>query len=183
MRYDAQPIGSKAKISGTSRVHDWTMESIVIEGFLEADTNFPESALTDANAAKPKVEAFMPVRSLKSYAKRMDEVMQEQMEETKYKRIEYRLIELKPKSAPGSTGALQFEAIGALTIKGTTRTNTMPVTLEKRDGKLKITGSTPLKMTDFGVKPPEIEIPILGKITTGDDIKVSIEWLTALKAE
>ena len=125
----------------------------------------------------------MPVRSFKSYSKRMDEVMQEQMDEPKHKRIEYKLIELKSKSAPGSTGALQFEAIGALTVKGTTRTNTMPVTIERRDGKIKVTGSTPLKMTDFGVKPPEITIPILGKITTGDEIKVSIEWLTAARAQ
>jgi len=183
MRYNAQPIGSKARIAGTSSVHDWTMESIVIGGFMEVDSKFPESALTDPNAARPKVEAFMPVRSFKSYSKRMDEVMQEQMEEPKHKRIEYRLIGLKPKSAPDSTGALQFEAIGALTIKGTTRTNTMPVTIERRDGKIKVTGSTPLKMTDFGVKPPEITIPVLGKITTGDEIKISIEWITAPKAQ
>jgi len=59
----------------------------------------------------------------------------------------------------------------------------MPVTIERRDGKIKVTGSTPLKMTDFGVKPPEITIPVLGKITTGDEIKISIEWITAPKAQ
>jgi len=183
VRYDAQPVGSKAKIAGTSSVHDWTMESVVVGGFIEADAKFPESALNDGNAAKPKVEAFMPVRSFKSYSKRMDEVMQEQMDEPKHKRIEYKLIELKPKSASGSTGAFQFEAIGALTIKGTTRTTTMPVTIEKQDGRIKVTGSAPLKMTDFGVQPPKITIPILGSITTGDEITITIEWLTAAKAQ
>ena len=183
VRYDAQPTGSKVKIAGTSSVHDWTMESVVVGGFIEADAKFPESVLNDLNAAKPRVETFMPVRSFKSYSKRMDEVMQEQMDEPKHKRIEYKLIELKPKSASGSTGTFQFEAIGALTVKGTTRTNSMPVTIERRDGKIKVTGSTPLKMTDFGVKPPEITIPLLGKITTGDEIKISIEWLTAPKTQ
>jgi len=183
VRYDAQPMGSKAKIAGTSSVHDWTMESVVIGGFIEADARFPESALNDPNAAKLRVEAFMPVRSFKSYSKRMDEVMQEQMDEPKHKRIEYKLIELKPKSASGSTGAFQFEAFGALTVKGSTRTNTMLVTIEKKDGKIKVTGSTQLKMTDFGVQPPKITIPILGSITTGDEIKISIEWLTAPKAQ
>lgn len=182
-RYDAQPAGSKAKIAGTSSVHDWTMESIVIGGFMEVDADFPASAFTNANAARPKAESFMPVRSFKSYAKRMDEVMQEQMDEPKHKRIEYKLIELKPKSASGSTGAFQFEAVGALTVKGMTRTNTMPVTIEKKDGKIKVTATTPLKMTDFGVKPPELTIPILGSITTGDEIKVSIEWQTAAKVQ
>jgi hypothetical protein len=181
IRYDAQPTGSKAKIAGTSSVHDWTMECLVLGGFIEADAQFPESALNDPNAAKPRVEAFLPVRAFKSYSKRMDEVMQEQMDEPKHKRIEYKLIELKPKSPPGSMGTLQFEAIGSLTVKGTTRTNTMPVTIEKQDGKLKVSGSTPLKMTDFGVQPPKITIPLIGTITTGDEIQVSLEWQTAAK--
>ena len=183
VRYDAQPVGSKTKIEGTSTIHDWTMESAVIGGFMEVDAKFPESALTDANAAKPKVEVFMPVRSFKSYAKKMDEVMQEHMNEPKYKKIEYKLIELKPKSAAGATGALQFEAVGAITVNGTTRTNTMPVTIEKKDGKLKITGSAPLKITSFGVKPPAPSIAGVSLIKTGDDIKVSFEWLTAPKAQ
>lgn len=179
VRYDAQPTGSKAKIEGTSTIHDWTMESSVIGGFMEVDANFPASALTDPNAARPKVEVFLPVRAFKSYAKKMDEVMQEHMEEPKFKRIEYKLIELKPKSAPGTTGPLQFEAVGLLTIHGVTRTNTMPVTIEKLDGKIKVTGKTPLKMTDFGVKPPAPTILGMSPIKTGDDITVSFEWLTA----
>jgi len=181
VRYDAQPVGSKCKMEGTSTIHDWNMESAVVGGFMEVDPNFPESALTDPAAAKPKVEAFMPVRSFKSYNKRMDEVMQETMNEPKHKKIEYKLIELKPKSKPGSTGALQFDAVGALTINGVTKTNSMPVTIEKKDGKIKVTGNTPLKMTDFGVKPPAPTIG-LGLIKTGDEIKIGIEWLTAPKA-
>lgn len=181
VRYDAQPTGSKAKIEGTSTIHDWTMESAVIGGFMEVDPKFPESALTDPAAAKPKVEAFMPVRSFKSYAKKMDEVMQEHMNEPKHKRIEYKLIELKPKSAAGATGALEFDAVGTLTINGTTRTNTMPVKIEKKDGKIKVIGNTPLKMTDFGVKPPAPSILGMSVIKTGDDIKVSVEWVVAPK--
>lgn len=182
VRYDAQPVGSKAKMEGTSTIHDWTMESSVIGGFMEVDAKFPESALTDLAAAKPNVQAFMPVRSFKSYNKRMDEVMQETMNEPKHKKIEYRLLELKPKSSAGATGALQFDATGTLTINGATKTNTMPVTIEKKDGKIKVTGSASLKMTDFGVKPPAPSIG-LGLIKTGDDIKVTIEWLTAPKAQ
>jgi polyisoprenoid-binding protein YceI len=183
VRYDAQPVGSKATIEGTSSIHDWHMDSAVIGGFMEVDAKFPESALTDAAAARPKVEVFMPVRSFKSYAKRMDEVMQEQMNEPKHKRIEYKLTELKAKSAAGATGALQFDAVGVLTINGVSKTNTMPVTIEKKDGKLKVIGSTPLKMSDFKVVPPKLTIPLLGSITTGDDIKVSFEWLTASKTQ
>jgi len=183
VRYDAQPTGSSTKIEGTSTIHDWSMESKVLGGFMEADANFPESALTDANAAKPKVEVFMPVRSFKSYAKKMDEVMQEHMNETKYKRIEYKLTELKPKSAAGSTGALQFEAIGVLTVAGTNKSIAMPVTIEKKDGKMKVSGKAALKMTDFGVKPPAPTILGVPTIKTGDDITIAFEWLSAPKAQ
>ncbi|MCL4787144.1 MAG: YceI family protein [Verrucomicrobia bacterium] len=182
IRYDALPTGSKTKIEGTSTLKDWSMESIIIGGFIEADAGFPESALTNPEAAKPKVEVFMPVRSFKSYAKKMDEVMQEHMNEAKFKRIEYKLTELKPKSPAGSTGALQFEAVGSLTISGTTKDHTMPVTIQKTDGKMKVTGKTTLKMTDFGVKPPAPTILGMPTIKAGDEITITFEWLSAAKA-
>ena len=85
--------------------------------------------------------------------------------------------------AAGSTGALQFEAVGALTIKGTTKTHTMPVTIEKKDGKIKVTGKTALKMTDYGVKPPAPTIAGMSLIKTGDDITIAFEWVSAPKAQ
>jgi polyisoprenoid-binding protein YceI len=179
VRYDASPTGSKMTIEGTSSIHDWTMESVLIGGYLETDAKFPESALTDAKAAKPVVNVYMPVRSFKSGKSTMDNRMQKEMKEPQFKRIEYKLVELKPKSAAGATGALKFDAVGTLTIVGKTRPNTMPVTIEKlADGKLKITGSTPLKMTDYGIDPPTT----LGLFTTGDDLKLKFEWMAAPKA-
>jgi polyisoprenoid-binding protein YceI len=184
VRYEAQSTGSKMTIAGTSTIHDWTMESAVVGGSIEADAKFPEAALTDPAAAKPVVQVFMPVRSFKSYAKKMDQVMQEHMKEPEFKRIEYKLIELKPKSVVGTTGKLEFEATGTLTIAGTTKTNTMPVSIEKVDGtKLKITGATGLKMTEYGVKPPAPTILGMPTISTGDEVKLTFEWIVAPKAK
>jgi len=182
-RYDSQPGGGKVKIEGTSSIHEWSMESPVIGGFIEADAGFPESALK-GGAAKPKVEIKIPVRTLKSYNKRMDEVYQEHMEEPKFKFMEYKLTELKPKGDAPKGGKCEFDAVGTMTIHGVSKPLTMPVTIEKaeveKDGKkspqLKITGTTPLKMNDYGVKPPCPNIPGVGQITTGDEIKVTFEW-------
>jgi polyisoprenoid-binding protein YceI len=184
IRYDTQPGGCKMKIEGTSSIHDWKMESPVIGGFIEADAGFPESALKGGAAAKPKVEIKIPVRSLKSGNARMDEVYQEHMEEAKFKTMEYKITELKAKGSAPKDGKCEFDAVGTLTIHGTAKELTMPVTIEKAEvekaGKkspeLKIVGSAPLKISDYGVKPPSPEIPGMGKITTGDDIKVSFEW-------
>jgi polyisoprenoid-binding protein YceI len=184
VRYEAQPTGSKVKMEGTSTIHDWTVESPTIEGFIEADGNFPESALQDSKAARPSVQVFIPVGTLKSYADAMDAVMQDHLHMDDYPRIEYRLVELKPKSAAGTAGPLQFDAVGSLTVAGTTRTITMPVTIERMDkASLKVVGSTPLKMTDFDVVPPAPRILGMPTIKTGDDIKISFEWLVGLKAE
>ena len=183
VRYYSQH-GSKVQIKGTSTIHDWTMDSDKIGGSLEVDPGFPESALKDAKAARPVVQAIMPVTAFKSYAKRMDEIMQEHMKVTEFRRIEYKLIELKPKAAEAKDGKCEFDAVGALTIAGVTVTNTMPVVIEKTEGnRLKVSGSTPLKMTTFNVQPPAPTIAGMPTIKTGDDITIIFEWISARKAE
>ncbi|HEX5223203.1 MAG TPA: YceI family protein [Verrucomicrobiae bacterium] len=184
VRYEAQPTGSKMRIDGTAEVakidKEWHMDSVLIGGYMEADAKFPESALTDANAAKPVVDVFMPVSSFKSGTASMDKRMQKEMKEAQYKRITYKLIGLKPTSPAGSTGALKFDATGALTVAGKTLTNTMPVTIEKlSDGKLKVKGSTAVKMSDYGIPPPSS----FGLFTSGDEVKLTFEWLAAPKAD
>jgi polyisoprenoid-binding protein YceI len=183
VRYNAQPGGSKATVAGDSSIKTWTMESGVIGGFMEVDANFPESALTDPAAAKPVTSVYVPVRSLKSGKTTMDERMQETMSMTNYQRIEYKVIELKPKSKAGATGPLAFDAVGILTIVGKPITNTMPVTIEKKDGKLNIVGSAPIKLSQFGIKPPIIALPLLPDITVYDDLKVDFVWTLAPKVE
>jgi len=183
VRYEAQPTGSKMAMEGTSTIHDWTVRSPTINGFIEADANFPESALNDPTAAKPVVQVFIPVDTLKSYAEAMDSVMQDHLNMEQYPRIEYRLTELKPRSAAGAAGPLKFDAVGILTVSGTTQTIIMPVTIERLDRtKLKVVGSMPLKMTDFDVTPPAPRILGMPTIKTGDDIKISFEWLVEQKA-
>ncbi len=182
VRYEALPTGSYSKIEGDSTLHEWKMESKILGGSIEADEKFPESALADAKAAKPVVYSFMPVKSFKSGTKKMDDVMQDSMNATAHPKIEYRLIELKPKSPAGTTGATQFEAIGSLTISGVTITNTMPVTIEKKDGKLKVNGSTPLKLSDFNVTIKLTGIASLMNLKVKDDLKISFEWALAPKA-
>jgi len=179
-RYEAQPGAGKVKIDGTSTLHDWTVECGAIGGFMEFDATFPESAPGAAPAsAKPKVEVTIPVRQLKSGKKGMDSVMHDAMKQTQFPKIEYRMLDLKPKAGAATGGAKsEFDATGVLTVSGVSKTNSMPVTIERVEkSKLKVTGTAALKMTQFGIKPPSPEIA-LGLIKTGDDVKISFEWLT-----
>ena len=182
VRYNASPTNSLVTMDGTSTIHDWTVTSPLIGGYMEVAEGFPEAALNNPAALKPDVHVIIPVRSLKSYATRMDEVMQEHLKMDQFSKIEYRVIELKPKSPAGTTGKVEFEATGALTVSGVTKTNVMPVTIEHVDGdKLKVTGSTKLKMTDFNVEPPAPKILGMPIIKTGDEIAIKFEWVVAPK--
>jgi len=176
VKYEAQP-GSKVKIDGTSTIHDWTVESAIIGGFMELEAT--ADAELKSMKVKPKVEVVIPVRSLKSGKKPMDTVMHNAMKQADYPKIEYRLQELTPKGPGDKPETFVYTATGALTVSGVTRTNSMTVNISRIDKKqLKVVGATNVKMTDFGIKPPAPDLA-LGLIKTGDDVKITFEWLTA----
>ena len=134
VRYNAQPTGSKVTMDGTSTIHDWTVVTPLVGGYMEVAEGFPECALTNDAATKPGVQVIIPVRTLKSYATKMDEVMQEHLNMAQYPKIEYHVLALKPASPAGTTGKVGFEATGTLSVSGVTRTNVMPVTIDRFQG-------------------------------------------------
>ena len=176
LKYEAQP-GSKVRIDGTSTIHDWTVESQMIGGAMELETS--TAADLKSMKVKPKVEVAIPVRSLKSGKKPMDTVMWTAMKQAEHPKIEYRLNHLTPKGVGDKPDTYLYTATGALTVSGVTRTNSMTVNISRIDKtQLKVMGTTNLKMTDFGIKPPAPDLA-LGLIKTGDDIKITFEWITA----
>ena len=59
-------------------------------------------------------------------------------------------------------------------MAGVTNKISMPVRIENAEKpNLKVTGSVPLKMTDFNVKPPVTA----GVFRTTNEITVSFEWV------
>jgi hypothetical protein len=181
VRYEAVATGNNLRMDGDSTLHKWKMETKIVGGYFEADEKFPESAVSDPAAAKANAYSFTPVKSYRSHAKKMDEIMQDSMNATQHPKIEYKLLGLKLKSPASTTGPVQFDATGALTISGVTLTNTMTVTIEKVDGKLKITGSTPIKMSDYKVKPKLTGPASL--MTVEDNLVITFEWHLAPKAK
>lgn len=180
VRFDAEPGASKIKIDGTSTIHDWSVDCNVIGGFMELEATFLDGQSTPV-AVRPRVEVNVPVRQLKSGKKSMDAVMHDAMKQAQHPRIEYKVLDLTPKPGQTAGASTQFDARGVISISGVTRTNIMPVTIARLDEKkLKVTGSTALKMTDFGIKPPAPEIG-LGLIKTGDEVKLTFDW-TVVKA-
>jgi polyisoprenoid-binding protein YceI len=181
-RYEALP-GSKVRIEGTSTMHDWSVAGGIVGGHMELDSSFPLDTslgkIPDLKV-KPEVQVTIPVRSLKSGKSLMDSVMHNAMKQEQHTNIVYRLLEMRPSNQEHKPATpFQFDATGALTVAGVTRTNTMLVSIEPIERtKLKVTGSTTVKMTDFGITPPAPKLA-LGAIKTGDDVKIFFEWVTA----
>ena len=182
--YKARP-GSKVTIEGTSTIHDWAVETSLIGGTMELGPGFP---LDSSKSPKPgkveaKAETILFTSSIKSGKKSMDEVMHETMDQRNHPKITYKLQDLSLKETPKTGEPLKFDAVGVLSVSGVLKTNSMEVVMAPEDGgeKIVVKGVTNLKMTDFGMKPPAPSIG-LGLIKTGDDVKVSFEWVTA-KAE
>jgi polyisoprenoid-binding protein YceI len=186
-QYQAKP-GSKMRIEGTSNIHDWQVEGNIIGGNLEVGANFP---LDPAKATPGKVDAkanvTIPVRSMKSVEKdgkpfnaKMDDIMYEKLLEATHKAIKFTLAELTLKQAPKAAGEpFVFEAKGDLLVAGQTKSLTLPIKmLVMPDDKLKFSGTTAVKMTDFGIQPPE---PLGLGIKTGDDVKLIFDWVVGKK--
>ncbi|HWI56613.1 MAG TPA: YceI family protein, partial [Bacillota bacterium] len=183
--------GSKVRIEGTSNIHDWQVESLFVGGFLEVDPGFP---LDPGQAAKPgklkaQAQVAIPVRSLKSvekdgkpYNDKMDEIMWEKLKLEQQPKILYYLRELALKETPQAKDAPYIlDSKGELVVAGVTNTVSMPVSaLPLGDKKLKLSGSTTLKMTSFGIDPPAPKW-LASLIKTGDDVKIIFEWIVAPK--
>lgn len=180
VRYTAEPTGSQVKVEGTSTLHDWSVESKLVGGYIEFDPAFnlekPQPGKVNANVA-----VLIPVRQLKSDKTSMDAIMYDSMKEKDHRRIDYHLTEMTLKEAPKSPEApFLFDTKGELVVAGVTNKVQMPVTMVRVGAdKLKFAGSTSVKMTSFGIQPPTK----LGVFSTGDDVKLSFEWLTGKAAQ
>ena len=165
-------------IEGTSTVHDWQVEGHLLGGTAEFGPGLPgvPGDQTAPATLDAKVGVFIPVRSLKSieksgrpYSDAMDEIMYGKLKAETHKRITYTLTSLVSKGS-------SYEAVGQLGVAGVTNTITMPVSIAPApDGRINITGSLGVKMTDFGITPPAPSVGGLS-IKTGDEIKLRFEW-------
>ena len=104
--------------------------------------------------------------------------MYHMMSYTNYPKIVYRLNELTLKEAPkDKTAPYLFDSKGELEVAGVTNTISMPVTVVPLEGgRVKISGTIGLKMTDFKIEPANI---IVAK--TGNDVKVKFDWVVGQK--
>jgi polyisoprenoid-binding protein YceI len=185
-RYTSQPTGSDVKIEGTSTLHDWEMEGSLIGGFIEfaagvqLDPTQTSVAGIQGDKLPAKAHVIIPVRSVHSKADHlpdvMDHLMQDHLKEPSNPRIEFTLKDMTFKGPHTAGKPFDFDVSGDLVIAGKTNNVTFPITIDCPEaGKLKVSGTVPIKMTEYGVEPPAPNFG-LGLMKTGDDVKIVFDW-------
>jgi hypothetical protein len=188
VRFEAVPDKSSVQVDGTSSLHDWTVKSSTINGHLDLKADVPADAtpqkLREAIIANPKAEIAVeiPVDKITSDKKDMDKKMYAALKQQQSPTITYTLTKLEiPKDAKADQEEMKVQTTGNLTVAGATKEVQIPMTLKLADAKnLKLSGNIELKMTDFGIKPPEA---MLGMVKADDAVKVQFEWNTARAAD
>jgi polyisoprenoid-binding protein YceI len=153
-----QSADSYLTVAGTSTLHDWTMTTK--EPQVQVAFELANGAITEVKS----INLTVPCQTLKSAHSGMDKNAYSSLKVDKFKAITFKLT-----SATIQNKSIQ--CVGSLFISGVTKTINFSSTYEvKPDGSIHVTGSVPIKMTDYQVEPPTF---MFGSVKTGNDITVS----------
>jgi len=185
-RYDADLAANHLTIEGTSTLHNWKVEAKIFRGYLIFHENelasLWENSGSSAQPLAPTVRVEIPVTSLTSGKRGMDEKMHEALKARAHPAITYRLESAKlttrqTNQRDDSGGSLTINTQGVLTVAGAERAVDIPMQVRRLSkNRLEISGETSLRMTDFGIDPPRA---MLGTLRTGDQVRVRWTWVLA----
>jgi polyisoprenoid-binding protein YceI len=167
------PVASTSKlwIEGTSNVHNWKCDATTLDAAIDIDGLAAQFAATAPKMLK-KVSVKVPVKSLKCGHDKMNDNLYKALKADDTSEISYIMATFE--SVAGETkDDFTLKTVGTLKIAGTESEVTMDVAATRLpDGTLTATGTVPIKMTAFGVKPPTA---MFGAIKAGDEVKVKFE--------
>jgi polyisoprenoid-binding protein YceI len=150
-------------IEGTSNLHDWVMNGT--QATIKGDFDVEDGALAGIN----NVSVAIPVKSLESTkGSIMDGKAYDALKAKEHSNIYFKLSNVSSISKSGN--GYNVKASGDLKIAGYSRSVALDVFVKvMANGDLEISGSEPIKMTDYKVDPPTA---MFGALTTGDDVTV-----------
>ncbi len=154
----------RATVAGTSTLHDWSVESTSAVGEIDS-----------TNPAAIRGYLQLAANSLANKSSGLNSRMYAALKTEAYPQIKFEATGVDRPAGPVEPGVAQTWSVrGRLILSGGTRELTLVTraTLQP-DGRLLLETETPLKMTDFGIKPPTF----MGMVRTGDAVTVKIRWL------
>jgi len=137
-------------------------------------------SLSDAQASTTEVRAKLdvPVDDLECGRSKMNHDLQEAMKSDQYPGILFSLESTEVLGEPSwKDGGFPVAATGLLTVAGVQkRIETDATAWSMDDGTYRVTGSLPIRMTDYNVTPPRV---LRGLIRVRDEITVRFDLRVA----
>lgn len=170
--------GSGIWFDATSTLHGFSAKSTSIIGTVIADTTLRALPAVAVNDSICNVTATIPVRTLNSGEKGLDNNMYKAMKADKYPNIEFKLTSAKAVPAANSAEkGVPFRTTGYLTIAGKQKEVRKDALLTRASqGKVRLTGSKSIVMSGYGIKPPTA---LWGLIKANDKLTVHFRLIAA----
>ena len=163
------PAAGAITVTGTSTLHDWSVRGTGLRGALELPAGF----LDGETSAAPAARFTLPVRSLQSEHAKMNKLMWEALDAAKHPELTFALESAR---LQGGGPSARVEVKGSLTVAGVSRPVALVMDVRHEGNRVVASGELPLKMSDFGIKPPTA---MMGTVRTGDAVRVKIETTLA----
>jgi polyisoprenoid-binding protein YceI len=169
-RIELQPQ-SRLWIDGTSTVRGFTCKANEVNAVVEANgANAIAAVLTGEKGVKA-VRVTIPATQLDCGNGTMNDHMRKAIKLTESPTIEFRLANYDvARNGEGVAGTIA----GTLSLGGVEKAITLNADGKSEGGMLHVTGSYPLKMTDYGLKPPTL---MFGRIKVGETVTVKFDLL------
>jgi len=185
-RFDADLASSRVTVEGTSTLHNWKVEGQSVKGYLSIDEQELAALWMRSgpfpHALTATVRVDIPVTSLTSRKRGMDETMYKALKATTHPTITYSLksatiLTRQVAQEEDADRSLTIEATGVLMVAGVERLMDIPMQVRRLpENRLEIRGDASLRMTEFGIDPPRA---MLGTLRTGDEVRVHWTWVLA----
>jgi polyisoprenoid-binding protein YceI len=161
---------SRLWVDGTSTVRSFSCKAIEVDATVDGAPN----AVAQVTAGEKGINAVrvrVETAKLECGNGTMNEHMRKALKAEANPVIDFQLGDYEVnRGADGVTGTLN----GTLSLGGVKKTIAIPATGKSEGGALHVTGSHPLKMTEYGLKPPAL---MFGRIKVGETVTVKFDLL------
>ncbi|MDZ7659068.1 YceI family protein [Fodinibius sp.] len=166
---------STIQVEGTSTLHDWTSDVEEFSSYIKFNTAALEGD-TLSNPVK-SLSLTIPVKSIESGKGGMNRRTYDALKSDDFPNIMFQMSSAELINADSAMTSIELNVEGNLTIAGTSKKISLPVTGTKQDdGSFKFTGEYEINMKDYNVDPPSA---MLGTIKAGEVVTIPFEIYVA----
>lgn len=169
--YSVVPGESRVAFDGSSTLHDFSGETREVTGELTVRLSDPATTL------EARVSAAAATLDTGNGAR--DRKMHRLLEVEDHPEITFEAAGFLPENVDREAGTVRGTVDGILTVRGEPRRVKVPVTVAAEGMHLTIEGEFPVKLTDYGIRPPRV----LGLIRVADEMKVRLKIVLQQSAD